>query len=108
MSDMHTASTLLLLVRHEEMPASTSDTQGTLPAIVSDIKEGTPKNGGARGGPAVAYIVYDMNMPGHRKTMSDSQSGIAVNASDMHTAARETTVLPAMPPCDTTTVGPQE
>jgi hypothetical protein len=43
MSDMHTASTLLLLVRHEEMPASTSDTQGTLPAVVSDIKEGTPQ-----------------------------------------------------------------
>ncbi len=115
---MHTASTLLLLVRHEETPASTSDTQGTLPSIVSDIKEGVPwlladrtvvqsdivsdKNGGAREGPAASYIMYDMNMPGPCKTMSDSPSGIAVNASDMNTGAQGTTVLPAMPPFDTT------
>ena len=60
------------------------------------------KNGGAREGPAASYIVYDMNMPGHHKKMSDSQSDISVNASDMNTVARETTVLPAMPPFDTT------
>ena len=117
-SDMHTASTLLLSVRHEETPVSTSDTQGTLPARVSDIKEGTPsllagctvaqsdimsyKNGEHARGAAAAYIVYNMNMPGPCKTMSNSPSGIAVNASDMNTGAQGTTVLPAMPPFDTT------
>ena len=80
----------------EGISALTADRTAAQLDIVSD------NNREEREGPAISYIVYDMNVEAHQKKMSDRKSGVAGKASDVNEASRGMTVPPpAMPSFDT-------